>query len=320
MSPLNRRSVLVLGTAAALPGLGSGTAPTRYVAELVTALHRDCQAAKYREVGRALPRVGEAVERLVTDRRNRQTLALRCGVLIAQAKLATKLGDGVTAYAAAEEALRTAETTDDPIGRARAAYWLTCALLKLADPEEAERNAVAAAEVVTGLDPRSLSCRGSLVLIGSVIAARRGDAAEARRRLAHAARLADRLGRDGNIGFSAFGPTNVAIHRMSVAAALGDPDAVLSSGERLDVDSMPPGLLGRRGQYHLESAWAHSRRGEPVSAVVHLLEAERVAPELVRAERTNRTARALVEDLLAQRHPRAVPGLRGLACRTGLLA
>lgn len=251
----------------------------------------------------------------LADRRDRRTLALRCDVLVAQAKLATKAGDGAGAYAAAEQALDTAETAEDPVGRATAACWLTCALLKLADPEEAERNAVAAAEAVAGADPRSLSCRGSLVLIGSIIAARRGDAPEARRRLAHAQRLADRLGRDGNVGFSAFGPTNVMIHRMSVATALDDPDGVLSAGARLDVDSMPPGLCGRRGQYHLDSAWAHSRRGEPVSAVVHLLEAERVAPEVVRAQRTNRTARALVEELLARPHRRAVPGLRGLAAR-----
>jgi hypothetical protein len=43
------------------------------------------------------------------------------------------------------------------------------------------------------------------------------------RRLHHADELAWRLGTDCNIGWTWFGPTNVMIHRVSAAVALGEP-------------------------------------------------------------------------------------------------
>jgi hypothetical protein len=122
---------------------------------------------------------------------------------------------------------------------------------------------------------------------------------------------------DGNIGWTAFGPTNVLIHRVSVAVALGDPSSALATAERLDVAALPVGLNGRQAQFHLDSAWAHTQLGEDPQAVIHLLDTERVAPELVRA---NPNARALIQDLLARERRRAMPGLRGLAVRAGVAA
>ncbi|XVV06700.1 hypothetical protein ACQPW3_15465 [Actinosynnema sp. CA-248983] len=233
-----------------------------------------------------------------------------------KAKLATKLDDGVTACAAAGRALDSADEAEDLIGRAVASYQLSCALLKLDGVEDAERNAVESVDLVRGEGPAELTWRGSLSLIAAIIAARRADAAEARARLEHAESLAWQLGRDGNIGFSAFGPTNVTIHRMSAAVALDDPDTVLDLGERLDVTAMPEGLHGRQGQNHLDSAWAHGKRKRDAEAVIHLLEAERIAPELLS---TSRTARQVVEDLMGRERRHAVPGLRGLAGRVGVL-
>ncbi|WP_309114749.1 hypothetical protein [Saccharothrix sp.] len=188
--------------------------------------------------------------------------------------------------------------------------------MKLDGVEDAERNAVESADLVRGDGPAELTWRGSLSLIAAIIAARRVDAAEARARLEQAESLARRLGRDGNIGFSAFGPTNVTIHRMSAAVALDDPDTVLALGERLDVTAMPEGLHGRQGQYHLDSAWAHGMRKRDAETVIHLLEAERIAPELLG---TSRTARQVVKDLMGRERRHAVPGLRGLAGRVGVL-
>jgi len=291
----------------------------RYVTALVTRLHSTYQAARYDEVGRALPEVMRKVDYLLPgsgreDRR--QTLRVKCEAAIVEAKLATKLGDGATAYAAAERALDLAEQAEDPVGRAAASYQLTCALLRLGDAEEAERNAVESAEKVDQNDPASLSMRGSLTLISAIIAARRKETAEAERRLGHAEQLAERLGRDANIGFSAFGPSNVQIHRMSAAVALDDPHSVLTLGERLDLTAMPPGLYGRQGQVNLDSAWACAQLGADLLAVIYLLEADRVASELLKG---SRTARTVVGQLLARERRHATPGLRGLAQRIGVI-
>jgi hypothetical protein len=57
--------------------------------------------------------------------------------------------------------------------------------------------------------------------------------------------------------------------------------------------------------------------GEDSQPVIHLLDTERVAPELVRV---NPNARTLIQNLLGRERRRAVPGLRGFALRAGVAA
>ncbi|MGM1058461.1 helix-turn-helix transcriptional regulator [Saccharothrix sp. Mg75] len=298
----------------------SGPGVSRYAEALVDRLHRTYQAARYDEVVDALPGTLQTVDSIVADSsgsQRRQALSLRCQASIAAAKVATKVGDGIAAYEAAEQARTAAEAADDVFGQASAAYQLTCALLRLDAADEAEHHAVEVAGSIRGQDPHSCTWRGALVLISAVIAARRGDTGEADQRLEHAGRLAALLGHDGNIGFSAFGPTNVRIHRVSAAVAAGDPHRVLTEAEHVDVTSLPPGLHGRQGRFHLDNAWAQAQLGEDPPAVIHLLETERVAPQLLR---THRTGRMLVRELMAREQHRKTPGLRSLAQRIGVLA
>lgn len=286
----------------------------------VTDLHRRYQAARYGDVARRLPAVTAAVDVLLAEgnaSERRKALGLQCGAAVAAAKLATKAGDAGAGWQAAEQARVAAEAVEDVAGQAAAAYQRACALLRAGRGEDAEQVAMTAAASMRGSDPQSLTWRGALTLISAIIAARRNDAAEAGDRLDHADDLARRLGVDGNIGWTAFGPTNVLIHRVSVAVALDDPSGALATAERLDVTALPAGLNGRQAQFHLDSAWAHAQLGEDPQAVIHLLDTERVAPELVRA---NPNARALIHGLLARERRRVVPGLRGLAVRVGVVA
>ncbi|MGI9002876.1 MAG: helix-turn-helix domain-containing protein [Pseudonocardia sp.] len=294
------------------------TEHVRTTATLIDDLHRRYQATRYGDVARTLPALTDTVGALVADGtsdQRREASALQCSMEIVAAKLATKVGDGPAAHAAAERARLAAEAADDVFGQVAAAYELTLSLLRLGRSEEAEQTAVIVAATIHGSDPQSLTWRGNLTLISSIIAARRDDATEARRRLDHAEHLATRLGGDANIGFTAFGPTNVQIHRMSAAVALDDPYGVLAIGEHLDVTAMPVGLNGRCARLHLDSAWAHIHLDDDPLALIHLLETERIAPELVR---TYPTARALIEDLLARKRRRMIPALRGLAHRAGV--
>jgi transcriptional regulator with XRE-family HTH domain len=297
----------------ALQGLPSTTAA-------VTRLHETYQAAQYAEVAGTLPTVKDAITALVSTSRGqerRQALILQCSAAVVEAKLATKTGDGAAARVAAKRAKAAADDADDPFGQAAAAYQMTCAFLKHDQAAVAEELAVSAAGSVTGDDPRRISWAGALTLIAAIIAARRNDLATARGRLDTAQGLADRLGRDANIGYTAFGPTNVTIHRMSAAVALDDPYQLLATSERLDPTRMPSGLRGRRAQFHLDSAWAHTQIDEDALAVLHLLETNRIAPEIVY---TSRTAHNLIRDLMARERRREVPGLRELAIRTGVAA
>lgn len=304
------------GTNLRTPSPPSVRSTSRQVAEL----HRAYQAARYAEVGRLLPSVTATVHELVSERTPktcRNALGVQCSLHIAAAKLATKAGNHADAWTAAEQARITAEAAEDTFGQAAAAYQRTCALLRAGDGDDAEQVAVSAADTVQSRDPHSVTWRGALTLISAIIAARRNDATEATRRLDHAEQLARLLGTDENIGWTAFGPTNVMIHRLSVAVSLGDPYAALDRADEIDITRMPVGLRGRQAQFHLDNAWAHTQLGEDPEAVIHLLDTERVAPELVRA---NPNAHRLIQELQTRERRYRVPGLRGLAQRAGVAA
>lgn len=289
---------------------------------LVDRVHRVYQAARYSEAAGLLPSVSHTVDALVAEgpaNGRREALRLQASIAVAAAKLATKSGDALAGQLAAERARDAAEAAEDPFGRAAATYQLICALLRAGGHqgrERAEELAVSWAEDLRGADASSVTWRGALTLIGAIIAARRGDPSEARRRLDHAEDLARRLGAEGNIGWTAFGPTNVMIHRVSATVALDDPHAALATAEQIDVTAMPVGLHGRQAQFHLDSAWAHAQLGEDPLAVIHLLDTERVAPEFVL---THPKVRRLIRELLERERP-TVPGLRGLALRAGVAA
>jgi hypothetical protein len=154
-------------------------------------------------------------------------------------------------------------------------------------------------------------------LLATLVAARRGDRNDTRGRPGEAVRLADRLGRDDNRPWTGFGPTNVAIHQVSAAVELGDPVRAVEVGERVDTSAMPAPLVGRRSQVHLDLAWACTHRDQDPLAVLHLLEADRVAPQVLRF---NVAARTLLSHLLDREQRAVTPGLRPLATRAGLLA
>lgn len=182
--------------------------------------------------------------------------------------------------------------------------------------DDAESVATTTAANLDDDSPLGLSVRGALTLIAAVIAGRRNDRAEATERLQRAQLLADQLGEDGNYGWTAFGPTNVAIHRVSAAAELGDASSAIAQAEFVDVDSMPSGLLSRRAQVHIDMAWAYSQRRADAEAVVNLMEAERVAPQ---ALRYNIVVRELLREMLKRERRTATPGLRALARRANVL-
>jgi hypothetical protein len=109
-------------------------------------------------------------------------------------------------------------------------------------------------------NPTVTSVAGALWLIGAVIAARRTEQVDAWGRLDRAEGLAGLLGEDGNHAWTAFGPTNVRLHRISVATEMGDAAEALHLATDLDTDDIPEGLISRRAQVHLDLAWAHALR------------------------------------------------------------
>ncbi|MFB6396483.1 hypothetical protein AAFH96_25750 [Polymorphospora sp. 2-325] len=167
--------------------------------------------------------------------------------------------------------------------------------------------------------PRYLSVRGALLLHAAVMAARLRQRTDAQQRLEEAEQVVNDLGDDRNEMWTAFGPTNVALHHLSVAAALADHhhDAV-DLGNRIDTNRLPPALVSRRAQVHLDLAAVHSQRpnGDP-QALLHLMEGERIAPQAIRH---NADARHLIAAMLRRARRGDTPGLAALAERADVAA
>lgn len=159
--------------------------------------------------------------------------------------------------------------------------------------------------------PAETSVLGTLMLVGATASARAGERREAAAFLRHCHRLADRLGRDGNEVWTSFGPTNVAIHEVTVAAYLGDASYAARLGTQIDVSGVP---RERRIRHQLEVAGALSRIGNRDDALKIVVMAELDAPDQVRR---HVLTRQLVDGWMRQSRGRADPRLVAIARRVG---
>ena len=128
-------------------------------------------------------------------------------------------------------------------------------------------------------DPAALSLYGMLQLRTAVAAGRRQDRSTAVELLVRASDAAERLGRDANYWTTGFGPTNVELHRLSVALDLGDVALVVEQGPTVRVAGAP---VERRVSHLIDLSRALSMVARDEDALSNLLSAEREAPQLVR--------------------------------------
>src|SRR4051794_41958534 len=88
--------------------------------------------------------------------------------------------------------------------------------------------------------------------------ARVDDPREARSFLARAREAGQQLGHDANHAWTAFGPTNVAVHDLSVAVELGDLQTAAAIAPSIDARVLP---VERRGRPALEGAQGYALTG-----------------------------------------------------------
>lgn len=305
-------------------GLLGGNTPPPNLAELRSATsvtHFDYQAAKYANVIQAIPQLVTDADSALTNAGSddREAALSYVDTYVVASKLLTKLGVGDLGAVAADRAAMAAGRADSPAAQGMAIYQVVTALLRSDQVDQAEQLATRMAQQLRPLarsdDPALVSVTGALWLIAAVIAARRTDKWEADRRLAEASTLAGLLGHDANHAWTAFRPTNVAIHRVSVAAELGDPAAALEAAAEVDLDALPAGLLSRRAQVNLDLAWAQAQRRRDAEATLNLLAAEKAAPEAVAQ---NVMAREIMREMLARAKRGNGNALQALATRAGV--
>ncbi|WP_158566453.1 helix-turn-helix transcriptional regulator [Micromonospora craterilacus] len=292
----------------------------------VAHVHSLYQRGNYAETVRALPdTLAQAglLTRTCTDTHRIRAAAALAAANLAAAKVAVKLGDPSLAWVAADRAARiAADQAEDTALVAAAAFSVGTALLAMPNrADDAEDVVLSALDRITETPrrgPQALSTYGALTLLAALVAASQAQPAAAEQHLNDADALAQRLGSDRNDLWTGFGPTNVMIHRINIAARADRPQLAIHLGGRLDTSSLPTTLVSRRAQVHLDlaAAYACSPANDP-AAVLHLLEAERIAPQTVHVH--GRTRR-LIGNLLARERRAVTPGLRALAERAEVAA
>jgi transcriptional regulator with XRE-family HTH domain len=280
------------------------------------------QTSRYSILGPQLPQLLAASQ--LAARELDGDAKLRASGLLAEtyqlaAILMHKLGESNAAWVAADRGILAAERAEDPLVVASGARILAYAVLGAGHFAKAKELTISAAAVLEpGLgnaSPAYLSLYGALLLKGAMAAAYQGDSISSRALLNEAASTAHRLGTDANHAFTAFGPTNVGVHRVSAAVTIGDGGAALQHATAVHPVQLP--VLERRAQYLVDVARGHGQAGGDDQALRALLTAEQLAPEEVRYQPA---ARALVAELLHRERAGRKPELRALAERVGAVA
>jgi len=193
--------------------------------------------------------------------------------------------------------MAAAEQTDDPLVLAFAARAGTHAFLANGRFDDAlslgETAAVWLRERMREDDPEALSLFGMLQLRTALAAARHQDRATAGERLGQASWAAEQLGEDANYWQTGFGPTIVELHRLAAALDLGDVAYVVEHAPRVDTSHMP---AERRAAHLIDTGRAMSLLARDDEALVTLLAAEQVAPQLVRHHPDVAIMKSLLED------------------------
>lgn len=232
------------------------------------------------------------------------------------ASVLTKVGEQDLAFIRADRGDRAVQ--DSPYLAARISVQRTIAHALLSNAQY--DDALAVVDQTLGLvpagqaNPELLSAVGTTHLVGAMVSARSGDRRAAGDHLRRATQAAEQLRRDSNYLWTAFGPTNVAIHDVAVAAELGDYQRAAHLGAQVDPAPLP---MERQVRHRLEVARALHHQRKQRDALALVLGAEARAPEPVRR---HFLTHALVHDWVRSRTTTASAELHGLARRTGVLA
>ena len=244
------------------------------------------QASRYGFATRQLPLLlADALSavRSYTGDEQQEAQALLAMVYQGAAMVLGKLGETELAWIAADRGLTAAQQSGNAVISGSLFRSVAFSLLSTGRFETAVQLVNDAAGILQpGLgnaSPAYLSVYGTLFLTGSMAAARADDRATATAFLREADESARRLGSDGNHMWTAFGPTNVTIHRVATAGEFGDMQIAAELGQQLDTSGLP---VERRVRHNLEVARALSAWNRTDEALAMVLTAEEIAPEQVR--------------------------------------
>ena len=232
------------------------------------------------------------------------------------ASLLLKHEDHGPAWLMADRSMSAADRSGNPLMIASSARILTHVFMSTGHLSAATAMASGVAQRFSSMwtkpTAEDLSIYGSLLLRAAIAAARDGNRSTAYDLIQEAEITAQRLGRDENCRWTAFGPTNVRLHQVHVAVKLGDAGTAIELARKIDPISVS--VVERRASFFVDTATALAQAGRVEESYRALRSAEALAPEEIAARPP---VRQLVVDLLVRAPRHLVPELRALAERVG---
>jgi tetratricopeptide (TPR) repeat protein len=295
------------------------------LAQQVTYAWTAFQNAHWSVLGQVLPRLLTAAQTAVAAYSGADDHARRARTLLSQAYQVTastlwKLKEGDLAWLAAERGLVLAEETGDSLLISDAARRVVHGLMVMGQYDQAldlVRADIDRLEPGRGTDSAAyLSLYGMLFLMGAVVAARASRHAVAHDLLGEGHDVARQLGYDGNECFTAFGPTNVHLHRVAVLLDLGDGAGAVHAAQQVTPDGLDRLPRERRANYYIDLARGHSLAGRRDETITTLLIADRLFPDEIRCRPI---AIDLIETLRRSATGPCPQELEQLAVRAGLI-
>jgi hypothetical protein len=277
----------------------------RALTTAANAARRQYQACRYSDLvpllSGLLGRLGAACQLLDGDDQL-HAFTLSADAHHVAAGLLLKLDDRGLAAVAADRSMRAALASQDPVTVGASARVLTHTLMNGGHLEAAVTTASSQAQRldhdITAHTPESLSVYGSLLLRGAIAAAQRDQRDTAYDLLTEADDAARRLGVDGNLRWTAFGPVNARQHRVNIAVTLGDAGTAVDVARGIDLRAIT--VTERKASLLIDTARAFLQWGRHEKAYIALRAAEEVAPEEV----TGRpSVHRLVRDLITSAPP-----------------
>src|SRR5262249_7257737 len=124
-----------------------------------------------------------------------------------------------------------------------------------------------------------------------------------------------RLGTDGNHHWTAFGPTNVLLHRVNIATTLGDAGQAIEHARQVKLDQVP--IIERRAALFVDVARAYNQWGRYEQAYQAIRQAEAIAPEEIRSRPA---VHRLIADLVVRSPATVQSKIREYASQLEVLA
>lgn len=229
-----------------------------------------------------------------------------------------RVGESTLARVAADRGLALAEAVGDPALVAAAAWNLSCVLTSAGNVEdslELSRQAIAGCKPGEAAAPEHVSAYGALHLQAAVAAVRANQGPAAWDLFREAERVAVRLGADRNDWHTCFGPANVAMHHVHLAAEEGDTTEALRLADSVSIPQAMP--LERRSRYMIELMNCNRVQRDDYGTVYMLTKLTAQSPEEVTYSPLVREA---VTDLMKRERPTFRDDLRRVAKHIGVAA